>query len=37
MDNWAGVVAWENADRFAGSPANTSTGNTTLVNPRSRP
>ena len=32
-DNWAGVVAWENADRFAGSPANTSTGMTTLVNP----
>ena len=25
-DNWAGVVAWENADRFAGSAANTSTG-----------
>ena len=33
VDNWAGVVAWENADRFAGSPANTSTGMTTLVNP----
>jgi len=33
IDNWAGVVAWENADRFAGSPANTSTGMTTLVNP----
>ena len=32
-DNWAGIVAWENADRFAGSPANTSTGMTTLVNP----
>lgn len=25
-DNWAGVVLWENADRFCGSPANTSTG-----------
>jgi hypothetical protein len=34
VDNWAGLMAWENADRFAGSPANTSTGDTTLVNPR---
>ena len=25
-DNWAGVILWENADRFAGSPANTSSG-----------
>ena len=33
-DNWSGVLAWENADRFAGSPANTSSGTTTLVNPR---
>ena len=33
QDNWSGVVAWENADRFAGSPANTSSGTTTLVNP----
>ncbi len=33
VDNWSGVVAWENADRFAGSPANTSTGVGTLVNP----
>lgn len=33
IDNWAGVMAWENADRFAGSPANTSSGYTTLVNP----
>jgi hypothetical protein len=31
-DNWSGIVAWENADRFAGSPANTSTGVGTLVN-----
>ena len=31
-DNWSGIVAWENADRFAGSPANTSTDSTTLVN-----
>ncbi|PID96596.1 MAG: hypothetical protein CSA84_03760 [Actinomycetales bacterium] len=33
IDNWGGVVAWENADRFAGSPANTSNGYSTLVNP----
>ncbi len=33
INNWSGVVGWENADRFAGSPANTSTGNSTLVNP----
>lgn len=32
-DNWAGVVLWENADRYCGSPANTSTGECTLVNP----
>lgn len=30
-DNWSGVVLWENADRFAGSPANSSTGISTLV------
>lgn len=34
IDNWGGVVGWENADRFAGSPVNTSTGYSTLVNPR---
>ncbi len=33
IDNWSGVVAWENADRFAGSAADTSTGSQTLVNP----
>ncbi len=33
-DNWSGVVLWENADRYCGSPANTSTGYCTLVNPR---
>lgn len=33
VDNWSGIIAWENADRFAGSPANSSTGATTLVNP----
>jgi len=25
VDNWGGVVLWENADRFCGSPANSST------------
>ena len=33
VDNWSGVIAWENADRFSGSPANTSSGATTLANP----
>lgn len=33
-NNWSGVVLWENADRFAGSPANTSTDAGTLVNPK---
>lgn len=32
-DNWGGVALWENADRYCGSPANTSTGECTLVNP----
>ena len=34
LNNWAGIIAWENADRFAGSPANSSSGYTTLVNPQ---
>jgi hypothetical protein len=33
-DNWGGVVLWENADRYCGSPANTSTGECTLVDPK---
>jgi hypothetical protein len=33
VNNWGGVVLWENADRFCGSPANTSTGECTLVDP----
>jgi Right handed beta helix region len=32
-DNYNGVALWENADRFCGSPANTSSGYCTLVNP----
>jgi hypothetical protein len=34
VDNWSGVVLWENADRFRNSPANTSSGYCTLVRPR---
>ena len=32
-DNYNGIALWENADRFCGSAANTSTGYCTLVNP----
>lgn len=32
-DNWGGVALWENADRFCGSPANTSGNYCTRVNP----
>jgi Right handed beta helix region len=32
-DNWSGVVLWESADRFCGSPNNSSTGVCTLVAP----
>ena len=37
VDNWAAVMAWENADRFAGSPANTSTAPPRWSTRRSRP
>ena len=33
MNNFSGVVLWENADRFCNSPANSSGGTCTLVNP----
>ena len=33
-DNWGGVVLWENADRFCGSPVNPSVGECTLVDPK---
>ena len=33
IDNWGGVILWENADRFCNSPANTSSGSCTLVDP----
>jgi hypothetical protein len=32
-DNWGGVVLWENSNRFCNSPANTSSGYCTLVEP----
>lgn len=33
IDNWSGVVLWENSNRYCTSSANTSTGDCTLVNP----
>jgi hypothetical protein len=33
VNNWGGVVLWENSNRFCNSPANTSTGSCTLVDP----
>ena len=33
-DNWSGVILWESADRFCGSPDNSSTGVCTLVEPK---
>ena len=33
-DNWSGVVLWENADRFCGSPDNASANMCTLVDPK---
>ncbi|MGO8885048.1 MAG: right-handed parallel beta-helix repeat-containing protein [Streptosporangiaceae bacterium] len=32
-NNWDGVILWENANRFCNSPANSSAGSCTLVNP----
>jgi len=32
-NNWAGVILWENADRYCNSPSNTSSGTCTMVNP----
>jgi len=34
INNWSGVVLWENSNRFCNSPANTSSSFCTLVNPR---
>jgi hypothetical protein len=33
LDNWGGITLWENADRFCNSPANSSSGYCTAVNP----
>jgi hypothetical protein len=33
-DNWSGITAWENSDRFCNSPANTSSGTCTLLVPQ---
>jgi hypothetical protein len=33
-NNWGGVILWENSNRFCNSPANTSSGYCTLVDPR---
>jgi len=32
-NNWGGVVLWENSNRFCNSPANSSAGSCTLVDP----
>jgi Right handed beta helix region len=34
VNNWSGVILWENADRFCNSPDNSSSGDCTLVNPK---
>jgi hypothetical protein len=34
INNWSGVILWENSNRFCGSPAVGSTGYCTLVDPR---
>lgn len=34
INNWSGVILWENSNRFCNSPANTSSGYCTLVNPQ---
>src|SRR3984957_6654264 len=33
VNNWGGVILWENSNRFCNSPANTSGGYCTLVDP----
>lgn len=33
VNNWSGVILWENSNRFCNSPANTSSGFCTLVDP----
>jgi len=33
VNNWGGVILWENSNRFCGSPDNSSSSDCTLVNP----
>jgi Right handed beta helix region len=33
LDNWGGVILWENSNRFCGSPDNSSSGYCTVVDP----
>jgi nitrous oxidase accessory protein NosD len=33
INNWSGVILWENSNRFCGSPYNTSAGTCTLADP----
>jgi Right handed beta helix region len=33
INNWSGVILWENSNRFCGSPDNSSSGTCTLVDP----
>jgi Right handed beta helix region len=33
QNNWGGVILWENSNRYCNSPANTSSGTCTLVDP----
>ena len=33
VNNWSGVILWENSNRFCGSPDNSSSGACTLVDP----
>ena len=35
VNNWGGVILWENSNRYCNSPANTSSGACTLVAPKS--
>jgi hypothetical protein len=34
VNNWGGVILWENSNRFCASPDNTSTGYCTMVDPK---
>lgn len=34
LDNWGGIILWENANRFCASPDNSSTGYCTMVDPK---